>query len=288
MDTLILFGGAAIAVLCLIVFILILWVRDRGKHLRDSRSENWSLRREIENSRWERRQIDQSLSWLFGNSDFPMRHGRRSPGAWTPSPTYGDWILNERQGDGPWGFLFAMAVVVAAVAIIVWVISSSGAAAGAKQPTGQPESLETQRLAPALPEESAETIGKQRLAHYLAIRARAAKSLDDSELGTVLAGNALEAQRDALALLSSEGCYWDFQMPKVTHWEISDLDTDSFDAYVNIRENAGLYCKGARDDRSYTPENTYYGIHLAFEHINGGWFISDANDLDTLVGEIAD
>lgn len=122
-------------------------------------------------------------------------------------------------------------------------------------------------------EPSLATQPPQAVERYYQVRTMSDRSLDDSELQTILLGEALEQQQTVLQTLRDTNCYWIFSNQQIQFDEWTVFSVNLIEMYVTVREDADLYCNGERDRGSYTTE-TLYRVGFNIERFSDQWFVT--------------
>ena len=104
-------------------------------------------------------------------------------------------------------------------------------------------------------------------AHYNADR-----YWDTSDLSSVLSGEALYEQEEAVQWLTSNNCYWEIyelDAPEITYFEA----IGSSSAVVDVRKNwdMDLYCNGSKND----DDDGYFTVRYHMDRVNGDWYITE-------------
>jgi len=123
------------------------------------------------------------------------------------------------------------------------------------------------------PETEARNAIQAVIEEFAEIKAHALRYLDDSQLETVLAGDALDAQRSSLGWLRENNAYWDTTLHELIIDSVTFLDSSRATVLVTKVETGLLYIDGKLSERSsYTRDR--YQVSYDLEFIEGRWYIT--------------
>jgi len=114
---------------------------------------------------------------------------------------------------------------------------------------------------------------KQVIEHWDEIHHQADRTLDISELDTVLTGNALQSQRRTIDTLRNNGCYWEFitlEKSKLLEW--SEISSEEIDVKVRKHWDGKLYCGGILNEDESWNSLFVASYHLVYE--GNQWLIN--------------
>ncbi len=108
---------------------------------------------------------------------------------------------------------------------------------------------------------------------FAQIKAYALRYLDDSQLETVLAGDALDSQRASLEWLRQKNAYWDTRLHELVIDSVTLAGSTRASVSVTKVETGLLYIDGKLNERSsYTRDR--YRVAYDLELIGGRWYIT--------------
>lgn len=108
---------------------------------------------------------------------------------------------------------------------------------------------------------------------FFDLRDAADRYLDDSNMDSILTGDALQAQRDSIQTLREQNCYWIFSNRKIDYLSFEMRSETDAIVEVLVRNKAELYCNGALDPGSYSVNDPKYA-RLALTQHEGRWYIT--------------
>lgn len=189
-----------------------------------------------------------------------------------------------------WGLMVSRHIA-RCLAILVFALSIleigflQGCASPAVAPTGAPPTnaptlievgVTVIATAPPLAvENETELLNKARRAVLLfyEIRTKADKSLDDSNLQSILMGEALEQQKQIMQTLRDKNCYWIFSNQHIRFDTWTVFSSNLIELNVTVTEDADLYCNGEKDRGSYNSD-TPYRVGFRAERFSEHWFVT--------------
>lgn len=108
---------------------------------------------------------------------------------------------------------------------------------------------------------------------FAEIKAYALRHLDDSQLETVLAGDALDAQRSSLTWLQENDAYWDITLHELVIDSVTLVNSTRASVLVTKVETGFLYVDGKLSEPSSYMRDTYQ-VSYDLEVIKGHWYIT--------------
>jgi len=123
------------------------------------------------------------------------------------------------------------------------------------------------------PEAEARNAIEAVIEEFAEIKAHALRYLDDSQLETVLAGEALDAQRASLRWLRENDAYWGITLHELNIDSVTFLDSRHTRVLVTKVETGLLYIDGKLSERSSYTRDIYL-VSYDLELIEGRWYIT--------------
>jgi len=123
------------------------------------------------------------------------------------------------------------------------------------------------------PEAEARNAIEAVIKEFAEIKAHALLHLDDSQLETALAGEALDAQRSSVEWLQENNAYWDITLHDLVIDSVTFLDSSCARVLLTKVETGLLYLDGKLSERSSYTRDTYQ-VSYDLDLIEGRWYIT--------------